>query len=349
MAGTVQVIVGYSGSGQPIYQTEPAPPIPPVPPPAPAGITVGYTSGSNPQPIVVPAPITPVVPIVNPPPSQPLPTPPIIAVVNPPIAITELANAPRQYLDGQSNESLLVRDALVSPQGLYYCILQTDGNFVIYKGAYIPGTAGGGTDLGGPALPAIWASKSYGNLASIGGFAHGIAEVRMQTDGNFVGYYIVGQQGNGIPISNTPGSQGRYAVMQDDGNLVVYTANGSSLWDSFGTHDKSLLTQVGTALAGGIGALGGIITGNPGAIAGGVGTAIGGNTGVNGAGPPGAFVPPPNTPQIPMQPLPTTLPVAVPSPIATSSSPLSTTNSKTIIFAIGALVVLFFLLLLGDE
>jgi hypothetical protein len=52
----------------------------------------------------------------------------------------------------------------------------------------------------------------------------------MQTDGNFVVY-----DNNNHPLfaTNTSGHQGAFMIMQDDGNLVVYTGDGQSpLWAS---------------------------------------------------------------------------------------------------------------------
>jgi len=57
---------------------------------------------------------------------------------------------------------------------------------------------------------------------------NGIYTLNMQTDGNLVEY------GGGRPIwsTDTQGNSGDRAVMQDDGNLVVYSSSGAALWSS---------------------------------------------------------------------------------------------------------------------
>jgi outer membrane protein assembly factor BamB len=49
----------------------------------------------------------------------------------------------------------------------------------------------------------------------------------MQDDGNLV-LYSAG--GDAVWASNTVGNDGAYLVLQDDGNLVIYAADGSPLW-----------------------------------------------------------------------------------------------------------------------
>jgi hypothetical protein len=54
-----------------------------------------------------------------------------------------------------------------------------------------------------------------------------VLDANMQDDGNFVLYKT-----NGTPIwaSNTAGNPGATVVVQDDGNVVVYNSNGTPLW-----------------------------------------------------------------------------------------------------------------------
>jgi hypothetical protein len=78
--------------------------------------------------------------------------------------------------------------------------------------------------------------------------------LHMQTDGNLVLYHgpkegtaISGWGNNGQVVWNTKtyGNPGAYAVMQDDGNLVVYSTSGRALWSSgtFGHPDAVLVLQ----------------------------------------------------------------------------------------------------------
>ncbi|WP_327068871.1 glycoside hydrolase domain-containing protein [Kitasatospora sp. NBC_01302] len=58
-------------------------------------------------------------------------------------------------------------------------------------------------------------------------------KIVMQTDGNLAAYAVFG--GNQGPLmwsSGTSGNPGAYALMQADGNLVVYRPNGTAAWSS---------------------------------------------------------------------------------------------------------------------
>jgi hypothetical protein len=59
------------------------------------------------------------------------------------------------------------------------------------------------------------------------------AEAVMQDDGNFVVYDI--QDGFPIPVwsTNTSGNPGAYLNVQDDGNMVIYSASNAVLWSLF--------------------------------------------------------------------------------------------------------------------
>jgi hypothetical protein len=61
----------------------------------------------------------------------------------------------------------------------------------------------------------------------------------MQEDGNFVVYNL---DGSAVWASGTSSSAGAYLNMQDDGNLVVYNSRNSALWSS-GTAGESLGVQ----------------------------------------------------------------------------------------------------------
>jgi hypothetical protein len=98
------------------------------------------------------------------------------------------------------NEVLYVNQYLTSPNGRYICIMQGDGNLVIYQDNLIP----------------LWSSNTHGTP---------VDRCIMQGDGNLVlysanytAYWSIGWQ-----------SPGAYLVMQDDGNLVVYN-NSVAIW-----------------------------------------------------------------------------------------------------------------------
>lgn len=102
----------------------------------------------------------------------------------------------------RSGDQLLVNDKLISNNGLYFLILQEDGNLVMYE--Y------GGTK-------AVWATGTNGNVKN----------AIMQEDGNFVLYSDKGP----VWASNTVGSKS-FLSLQDDRNLVVYRENGKAVWSS---------------------------------------------------------------------------------------------------------------------
>jgi hypothetical protein len=98
-------------------------------------------------------------------------------------------------------------DSLVSPNGSYELIFQTDSNLVLYSGS-----AGSYTN-------ALWATSTVGKNATT---------VQMQSDGNCVMYAGT----SAVWTTNTAGNPGAYLAVQNDGNLVVYSASGSALWNS---------------------------------------------------------------------------------------------------------------------
>ena len=100
-----------------------------------------------------------------------------------------------------SDEDLYKNEYITSQNGVYKCIMQSDGNLVVYQNNSTP----------------LWSSGTYGT---------GADRVIMQGDGNLVIYdanytafWYTGSQ-----------SAGAYLVMQDDGNLVVYNNNGVATW-----------------------------------------------------------------------------------------------------------------------
>lgn len=89
--------------------------------------------------------------------------------------------------------------------------------------------------MGGAGTAAAAANGSTlhgGQALEIGQALHsddGAYSAVMQTDGNFV-VYDAGQ--GALWASGTADSGGTRLVMQDDGNLVVYTAEGRAVWDT---------------------------------------------------------------------------------------------------------------------
>lgn len=110
-----------------------------------------------------------------------------------------IANTPSSLADGQQ---LQRGDMLLSPNGAYRLIMQSDGNLVIYS----PNRA-------------LWGSGTSGT---------GGNHVVMQSDGNLVIY--AGSQ----PLwgTSTNGRGTSTLRMQSDGNLVIYDASNHPTWGS---------------------------------------------------------------------------------------------------------------------
>ena len=97
---------------------------------------------------------------------------------------------------------LLAGQAIVSPNGRYRLVYQSDGNLVMYDL-----TTGG----------ALWFTGTTG--------APG--QVVLQGDGNLVIY----SAGNAaLWFTGTPGNTGAFLAIQSDGNLVLYSRTGTPLW-----------------------------------------------------------------------------------------------------------------------
>lgn len=107
-----------------------------------------------------------------------------------------------------TNQALGVGQSLVSPNGRFDLILQSDGNLVLY----------------GPGSAPLWSSNTHGKYA--------VQDVIMQSDGNLVMYdnsgHALWNSGSARPDAISP-----FVQIQDDGNLVVYATH--SLW-STNTH-----------------------------------------------------------------------------------------------------------------
>ncbi len=155
-----------------------------------------------------------------------------------------------------------------------YAVMQTDGNLVVYSAT---GTALWNSHTGGqpglalhvqddanlviyPFAGGAVAWASYGvnpylepsEKLSPGDriYAQGEKDVLiMQGDGNFVEYTFPGM--TPIWASNTAGHAGAFAIMQTDGNLVVYSPTGPALWNSQtgGNAGAHLVVESTSALA----------------------------------------------------------------------------------------------------
>jgi hypothetical protein len=104
---------------------------------------------------------------------------------------------------------LTVNQTIVSNNGEYTLVMQTDGNLVLYSGW--------------PSTPSpVWASNTEWLQPGLRP-THAV----MQNDGNFVLYNASGVPAFATATDNHPGS---YIVLQDDRNLVVYDPNAMPLW-----------------------------------------------------------------------------------------------------------------------
>jgi hypothetical protein len=106
----------------------------------------------------------------------------------------------------QPGQELTVDQYLLSPSGQYALIMQSDGNVVLY-------------DLWSRGINPLWTSKTY-NL--------GAAYAIMKSDGNFVAY----AGGTAEFATNTSGNHGAVITLLNDGNLVVTSEGGETLWTS---------------------------------------------------------------------------------------------------------------------
>ncbi len=102
-------------------------------------------------------------------------------------------------------ETLPAVTRLKSPQRAAYAVLQSDGNFVLYK-----------TDTNEP----LWATGTNGKQVS---------GVKLQADGNLV---LLDRNGNAVWATATQGSGAKKLVVQDDGNMVLLNGNNVPVWAS---------------------------------------------------------------------------------------------------------------------
>ena len=111
---------------------------------------------------------------------------------------------------------LLEGDYMVASNGIFYAILQGDGNFVVYPGTGPDGRQGG----------ALWYSGPHARPAGT------TFSLDMQPDGNLVMYTNPGNVG--VWSSGTSGTN--YALMQQNGEFVIYAgapgSGGPAVWRS---------------------------------------------------------------------------------------------------------------------
>lgn len=108
-------------------------------------------------------------------------------------------------------QSLTLDKRLVSSNGWYSLLLQTDNNLVLYVDSF-DGVKNTGSKP-------VWST----GLAGAG------AVLNFQTDGNLV---LVASNGAVKWASNTNGKGVTHLVMQSDANLCLYTKAGSAVWCS---------------------------------------------------------------------------------------------------------------------
>jgi hypothetical protein len=104
----------------------------------------------------------------------------------------------------KNGQIMLRGQYLLSGNGLYALILQSDGNLVLYGSGY----------------RALWNSGTAGKGATFLG---------MQGDGNLVLYTDAKKA---VWASGTNGNTGCYASVQNDGNFVVRDSSGAARWNS---------------------------------------------------------------------------------------------------------------------
>ncbi len=124
----------------------------------------------------------------------------------------------------QPGESLEPNGFLVSENGRYHLVLQTDGNLVLYYKPH-PTYAELNPDAG--SLIAIW---NTGTMASSDSNPDRI--LRMQSDGNLVLYRPPAQLGNALWHTHTYGNPGAYLQLHNSGNLSLSSPDGEVLWEA---------------------------------------------------------------------------------------------------------------------
>ncbi|KQQ18369.1 hypothetical protein ASF48_18350 [Rathayibacter sp. Leaf299] len=157
-------------------------PEPTAEPTATAEPTVAPTA--SPTPTVAPTRTPAPAPVPTRPPAPTPPRPPAVP-------------GDRLVADG----ALAAGESLVSANGAFLFVMQTDGNAVVYDASNRP----------------VWYTGT-----SVAG-----SRIVLQADGNLVVY---SSSNSAVWNSGTGGNPGARLVMQSDGNLVIYRADGSPAW-----------------------------------------------------------------------------------------------------------------------
>ncbi len=199
-------------SPTPTATPTPIPTANPTPPPAP-----GPTLPPAPAPMPTPAPTAIPTPIPAPTPT-PTPTPMPTAIPTPiPAATPTPPPPPPPVTDRLCCSAYMSGGArLTSQNGTYTLVMQTDGNLVLYNNVDGAG--------------ACWSAA--------GAFGHRGDVVTMQTDGNLVIYSSQTLPRSVIWASSTGNhsQQNYFALVQNDGNFVIYTQDGSQVLWATGTN-----------------------------------------------------------------------------------------------------------------
>lgn len=116
------------------------------------------------------------------------------------------------------NQVMYRNQYLMSPDGNFVLIFQSDGNLVLFGHRYQP----------------LWASNTAGQPGN---------HVVLQPDGNLVMYSAGGQP---IWYNGMNGTAGTRVVVQADGNLVEYNAAGQAAWHTNTGRVVPALTYKGT-------------------------------------------------------------------------------------------------------
>jgi len=111
----------------------------------------------------------------------------------------------------KGGQSLKEQEAISSPNGCYYAVVQKDGNFVLYMTGQFHHKN------------CLWSSRTNGKGKGPG------FHVTMQGDGNLVRYDGFNNH-HWSTETNSKGVPGAYLVLQDDGNLVVYDGAAQAIW-----------------------------------------------------------------------------------------------------------------------
>ena len=140
---------------------------------------------------------------------------------------------------GFRRHALGVNEFLTSPTSAFVLVLHSDGNLVLYginDGAFVWANR----EPDSPEkLYSIGANQDYASVIwATDTDGSGADQAVMQSDGNLVLYRGENLPDNAVWSSNTFGNDNAYLIVQDDGNVVIYRAGavagtpGSALWSS---------------------------------------------------------------------------------------------------------------------